>query len=316
MQMGVSEAGVVRWSVPRGPESFHTWRSALCHAFMEMGADRSTAAGFWGTIELVDDPTVKLTRVRSADITASRDRRQVAGASSERVYVIHMIEGAGTITQQRREHRLDPGGVVVVDGSVPFVLDFHTPHDVFSYQLDRASLVGHGLSTVTQRRTLAPEDPAVGLLIHQMHTLHAVRTRPDERRVIAAGFRDLVRLALRRPDPLPDAPSVRAARRAQVLDEIATHHRRPDCSVALVAASLGVTPRYVHALLEPTGRSFGQHLREHRLAWAAGSLRAQPDTTVARIAADAGFGDLSTFHRHFRARFGCSPAVYRRLPAD
>lgn len=310
MDMGVDEPAVATWSVPVGAGSFDTWRGALCDTFLEMRAVRSTGTGFWGQIETIDDPLVKLTRVRSASITVSRDRRQASNAASERVYVIHMIDGDGTITQAGCDRALRPGGVCVVDGTVPFVLDFHTTHDVFSYQLDRAALLGGGLSFATQRRDLVTEDPVVGLMVHQMHALHAIRMRPHHRRVLANSFQDLVRLTLRGESALPDSHSVRVARRQQVIEAIETGFRRPDLSVGAVAAQLAVTPRYVHALLEPTGRSFSERVRARRLEWAAANLRSST-LTVAAIAADAGFGDLSTFHRHFRERFGQPPGRYR-----
>lgn len=312
MDMAVSERGVATWEVPRGASGFDRWRSLLCDAFLEMAADRRSADGFFGVIELVDDPFVKLTRVRSADITASRDRRQAAEAASERVYVIHLLAGHATITQRRRDVDLAPGGVVVVDGSIPFVLDFHTPHDVFSYQLERSTLVGPTLSDVTQRRALGPSDPTVALMIQQMHALHALRSRPSHRRVIGSAFRDLVRLALRGDDHLPDSASVRTSRRQCVLDMVDAGFRQPDLTPGRVAADLGVTTRYIHALLETTGRSFSEHVRQRRLDWVAEVLRSDRNATVAAVAADAGFGDLSTFYRQFRHRFGASPGEYRR----
>lgn len=308
--MGVDEPAVATWSVPVGDGSFDTWRGALCDTFLEMRAVRSTGAGFWGQIETIDDPLIKLTRVRSASITVSRDRRQASNATSERVYVIHMIDGAGTITQAGHDRPLQPGGVCVVDGTVPFALDFHTAHDVFSYQLDRSDLLGGGLALATQRRDLLPEDPVVDLMLHQMHALHAVRMRPHHRQVLANSFRDLVRLTLRGESALPDSHGVRAARRQRVIEMIETNFRRPDLSVGAVATQLAVTPRYIHALLEPTGLSFSERVRGCRLDWAAANLRSST-LTVAAIAADAGFGDLSTFHRHFRERFGQPPGRYR-----
>jgi len=48
-----------------------------------------------------------------------------------------------------------------------------------------------------------------------------------------------------------------------------------------------------------------------RLRRAAVALRAS-DAPVARVALDAGFGDLSEFHGQFRAAFGASPGRFRR----
>ena len=52
------------------------------------------------------------------------------------------------------------------------------------------------------------------------------------------------------------------------------------------------------------------YLVDLRLRRAAAALRAS-DAPVARVALDAGFGDLSEFHGQFRAAFGASPGRFR-----
>ena len=67
--------------------------------------------------------------------------------------------------------------------------------------------------------------------------------------------------------------------------------------------------RYLHRLLEPTGRSFAKHLLERRLDRAAGMLR-DPDCAhlkISEIAAQSGFADISHFNRSFRGTFGDTP---------
>jgi AraC-like DNA-binding protein len=105
----------------------------------------------------------------------------------------------------------------------------------------------------------------------------------------------------------------RHARLAAILRTIESRSDEPDLSAAAVAASLWVTPRYVHLLLEGTGKSFTHHVLERRLERAAVLLR-DPQwghRKVADIAAEAGFTDLSYFNRAFRRRFGATPSAVR-----
>ena len=70
-----------------------------------------------------------------------------------------------------------------------------------------------------------------------------------------------------------------------------------------------MSPRYLHRLLEPTGRSFAQHLLQSRLDRAAAILR-NPDCArfnIGEIAVQAGFSDISHFNRSFRRTFGDTP---------
>jgi AraC-like DNA-binding protein len=107
--------------------------------------------------------------------------------------------------------------------------------------------------------------------------------------------------------------------RAAILQIIETRSSKADLSARLVAQELGVTSRYVHFLLEETGRSFTQHLLERRLERAAALLRhpAWHQRKIAEISAQAGFSDLSYFNRVFRRRFGTTPSAFRNAaPPD
>ena len=53
---------------------------------------------------------------------------------------------------------------------------------------------------------------------------------------------------------------VNAARQSAVLAAIDRRANEPGLDPARVAANLGMSVRYLHKLLEPTGRSFAQHL--------------------------------------------------------
>lgn len=109
----------------------------------------------------------------------------------------------------------------------------------------------------------------------------------------------------------------RAARLAAIMREIERHSGDPGLSALSVALVLGVTPRYVHLLLEETGKSFTHHLLEKRLEKAAAMLRLPQwsDRRIADLAAEAGFTDVSYFSRAFRRHFGATPSDIRRAAA-
>jgi AraC-like DNA-binding protein len=106
----------------------------------------------------------------------------------------------------------------------------------------------------------------------------------------------------------------RAARLAAILREIERRSGDPGLSAAAVALLLGVTPRYVHLLLEESGQSFTYHVLEQRLEKAVALLRdpRMRRRKIADIAAEAGFTDLSYFNRAFRRKYGATPSDIRR----
>jgi AraC-like DNA-binding protein len=98
-----------------------------------------------------------------------------------------------------------------------------------------------------------------------------------------------------------------------VLSAIDSHGGDPNLSAIRVAKLLGITPRYVHLLLEETGKSFTHHVLDRRLERAAALLRDPRwrHRKIAEIAAEAGFTDLSYFNRAFRRRHGATPSTIR-----
>jgi AraC-like DNA-binding protein len=113
--------------------------------------------------------------------------------------------------------------------------------------------------------------------------------------------------------PLIGRQDIRAARRAAVLREIENRIGDPGLSAISIARLLGITPRYVHLLLEETGKTFTYHVLERRLERGAVLLR-DPRwryRKIAEIAAEAGFTDLSYFNRAFRRRFSTTPSDMR-----
>lgn len=79
-----------------------------------------------------------------------------------------------------------------------------------------------------------------------------------------------------------------------------------------LAAVAGLSKyHFLRTFRSVVGRSPYQHLLLQRMHRAALSL-VRTEAPVSSIALDAGFGDLSTFHRRFRAIFGASPKAYRQ----
>ncbi len=112
---------------------------------------------------------------------------------------------------------------------------------------------------------------------------------------------------------LIEGRGVKAARLQSILDDIAQHYLDAGLSAEAVAARLGLTPRYVHRLLEDTGQSFSEHVLELRLRLSqrllVGPHRA--GEKISDIAYRCGFSDLSYFNRTFRRRFGRTPTEVR-----
>jgi AraC-like DNA-binding protein len=137
----------------------------------------------------------------------------------------------------------------------------------------------------------------------------------EHRSIIRRHIVDLVVLAAttRCPFGESNASAVVATRLVAALDYIASHFSEPEPSLAKVAQSLSISPRYLQRLLESSGTSFTAHVTELRLKLAFMLLTAESllDVHICDIALQAGFSDISHFNRLFRSRFGDTPKGVR-----
>ena len=106
---------------------------------------------------------------------------------------------------------------------------------------------------------------------------------------------------------------MRAARLRAIKADIGANLHDCELGVTAVATRHRVTPRYVHKLFEGEGTTFSEFVLGQRLA-SAHRLLTDPrlaDHTIASVAFDAGFGDVSYFNRSFRRCYGATPSEVR-----
>ena len=100
------------------------------------------------------------------------------------------------------------------------------------------------------------------------------------------------------------------SRLRRAIDYLEANYRRR-LTVAEVARQAGVHPSYLAQLFrERYAMSVGEWVRNRRLEFARDALR--NPTSISAIAFQAGFADQSHLTRLFRARYGVTPAEYRR----
>ena len=129
---------------------------------------------------------------------------------------------------------------------------------------------------------------------------------------------DLLALALgatRDAAEVAKGRGLRAARLSAIKADILAHLGMRDLSLDTVAKRHGISPIYVRKLFESEATSFSQFVLGERLA-RAHRLLSDPrfaNRSIAALALEAGFGDLSYFNRAFRRRYGVSPSDVRAV---
>ena len=105
---------------------------------------------------------------------------------------------------------------------------------------------------------------------------------------------------------------------ALVPSGLAIHLADPTLSARQVAQRLGLSERSIYLLFERGGLGLSSFVTDERLKRATAMLLdpARQQQRIGDIALAAGFGDLSTFNRSFRRRYGRTPSSLRRPGAD
>lgn len=247
-----------------------------------------------------------------------------AGRKAERYYLlIHQDEGHAVMRQGSATRRLKTGDIMLVDttkeldftffGSYQRQVVMHIPQEELQ---DKAQTTGdldlylpgtHHLAAalrnvIAEGLDWAGTDDA-SLLKDALLTLttvgiHHARTSPT------AGPR-----TRRQATAVPGSPLER------MLAFMDAHFTQADLTLADIAAAVELSSRQAQRVMEPLGASPLQYLLGKRLERATELLSdagTEAKTTIASIAFESGFGDVSHFNRKFREAFGISPRDWRR----
>jgi AraC-like DNA-binding protein len=139
---------------------------------------------------------------------------------------------------------------------------------------------------------------------------------PQLRQLIVTQLCDLIALtvgATRESAPIANGRGVRAARLRAIKDDIEAHLDQEGLSPAAVARRHRISESYIRKLFEDEHTSFSEFVLRARLARAHRMLTDSrlADRSIASIAFDAGFGDLSYFNRTFKRICGATPSEAR-----
>jgi AraC-like DNA-binding protein len=273
-------------------------------------------ASFHAALEIRRAGAIGIARIATTPVDVIRKLRHV-NDGNEDIVVQLWRRGAAHIVQGRRECSVKAGECVILDNLNIGNLRQTETSQFWSLSIPRdriASLTPNVASFAGLRVT---NDPALRLLFEYLEGTLALGLG-DRRAAQLFGNHlvDVIALALGGESDtrgIQEQSGVRAARLAAIFQAISDQIANPGLSVASVAAKLGITPRYVHVLLEQSGETFSQYVVRKRLEKAGKLLTDDEGQTrkIAAIAFEVGFADLSHFNRVFRRHFGDTPSGVR-----
>ncbi len=273
-----------------------------------------------GTIKRCRLGTVAIAKVTVKSTSHAGVSELTLGDGDDAIVAAVCVEGCISCTQGEAPVQLEPGEGVICDSAEACGLHMAAGASCWALKVLRADIAKApphikrfaGLK-------LGSTGIAVRLLAKYLDGLQDSDALGDaqEARIFGEHLIDLVGMAIAHESgavQFAERRGVRAARHAAVLREIERKLAYSTLSAASVAATLGVTPRYVHFLLAESGRTFSEHVLARRLK-AAEALLADAGKAalkISTIARQAGFTDMSYFNRSFRLHYGDTPSGFRK----
>jgi AraC-like DNA-binding protein len=213
---------------------------------------------------------------------------------------------------------LGAGAAVLLSYDLANVTSCAAPGSVFSLSLSRSVLLKSIIDPERfVARPLEPKNGALLLLRAYVESLLSRRpTLEGEARSLADGhIVDLIAASLQTHlsnsvDTALDG--VKAARRLRVDRIIAAHFRNPEFMIGDLAQAVGMSRRSLQQMLAAEGETFSALLLRQRLDHARAALRGRLEQgrSIADIAFESGFGDVSTFNRCYRRHFNERPSDF------
>jgi AraC-like DNA-binding protein len=267
--------------------------------------------------------TLPMLHLMSLTLSASRVMRTRIVEGNDDVVLFVNRTGRATVSARGREAPLTPGDAVLISCNDAMACDRLSYGESLSIRVPRSVLssVVVGIDNAIMH-PIPRHSETLKLLTYYAGTLIDGNALAASflRNVAINHLHDLIALTLGATRDAAEAANpegLRAVRLRAAKAYIVESSSRHDLSVGVVAAHLGVTPRYLQRLLEADGTTFSAFLLGQRLARAYRML-CDPQSysrPIGVIAYDVGFGDLSYFNRCFRRRYGVTPTEIKEANA-
>ncbi|HEV7692314.1 MAG TPA: AraC family transcriptional regulator [Hyphomonadaceae bacterium] len=243
--------------------------------------------------------------------------RTSALIDNDDIVLLVALSGATAMRHRGREETIESGAALLLmndDVGYNRMLSDFRCLNISMPRAALAPLIGDLPSALMQ--PIHPQTGALRLLMHYAGALQAAASSPELRQAVVSHVYDLVALAAgatRDAAATARNRGVRAARLRAIKADI-SGNLQSDISPSALAARHNVSERYIRKLFESEGMSLSDFVLEQKLLRAHRMLADWRllDRTIAAIAFEAGFNDLSYFNRAFRRRYGHTPSDIRK----
>jgi AraC-like DNA-binding protein len=317
----------MRWSTDDLPQTqrFERWREACSQHVYALTPEHRACGTFQGSISRHRQGGLDVTDIRCDGHLVRRSQRDIDEQPGDTYYIYLQGAGHAWFEQQGQRCVLASGDMVIADPNIPFTTGTDRVFDFRLWRVERHRLQARlrlGATGLTMHRLdqACAERELIacwldGLLHHHTGlTATNAELALDTLHMLVAGV-----VGLPAPTPEPVRRARRRALLARVQKVVAQRASEMDLAPERIASAFGMSLRALHQLFALSDLSFHEFLTKVRLERAHALLRAADcqHLSTAEIGFEAGFGEVSTFYRRFRQRYGMTPGEWRaaHLPA-
>ncbi|MEO0939887.1 MAG: helix-turn-helix domain-containing protein [Pseudomonadota bacterium] len=289
------------------------WKEALSGSHMAWGLDHLPVKGFKASVTARGRDGFSVVTCRCDPCSGFRDRTHISAQDDALFGILLLHSGCEYVEQPGVSTALRSGEMMVWDASKP--CRFEAPEQIEKTTIFLGREMLRRVSGQSELR-LGRIDTQQGwgkLLLARLQSLGAALPGFD-----ADGFDKLAlsladevaQVARVTPRPLISPRSVLRARIERVME---AGYDDPDFGPPDIAAAVGISLRYLHALYSDTDTSVQSRLLQLRLTAVARDLRDPrlASASITQIGFARGFSNASHLSRTFRAAYGCTPRSYR-----
>jgi len=296
-------------------DRFPVFCEEIIRRFTGLDLNTQDQSRFFAALEGGHAGAINIAYVTNASLNTARTSKLVRDGNDGLCLMLLEHGVAHYHTARDGSQKLGPGDAVLCDYGYPGEYNFLADARSWGIKIPRCKISSLLPKATRLGGARLYKDPiARKLLFEYLHAARSLDLSSSDRAgaLFDDHVVDLIALALGADGEarkVAEERGARHARREAILREINRRSHEQTLSAVAMALKLGITPRYVHLLLEETGKSFSHHLLERRLETAAALLH-DPRTQnlkIADIALKAGFNDLSYFNRVFRRYYGMTP---------
>ena len=324
MSYDKTDPALLRFSTNELPERDRLpfWREIFARKIVHVDIEPAAHFPFQAAASLLEWPGLRVMWATSSPARMVRNLPMLADGDDS-IGLIIKGRGLMIMAQRQVELALSERDALAVLHAEPARLEL-SEADWVGLCVPRAALAPFVTDIERKTMNLIPKDSEpLRLLTKYLDILKSepVLIKPELRHSVVTHIHDLVAMSLGATwdgAEIVSKRGLRAARLRAIITDILENLTQPELTVTSVALRQGITPRYVHLVLEGQGTTFSEFVLNARLVHAHRMLTnpCLAGLTITNIAFASGFGDLSYFDRTFRRRFGGTPSDVRHTSCE